>query len=116
MMTQIISPSEELATSERYYQAATQWADADAAASLMEESKSAVLSEMISKVLSENINLAVNRAEVLVKSTDAWKSYVRDTVELRRKSNMAKVEMEYIRMRHSEEMSQEATHRAASRI
>jgi len=103
-------------TSERYHEAAVEWADADAAASLLEETKSAVLSDMVTEMLSKNISMAVNRAEALVKSSSRWRAFVTEMVELRRKANMAKVEMEYIRMRHSEEMSQEATHRAASRI
>ena len=103
-------------TSERYHEVAVEWADADAAASLLEETKSAVLSDMVTEMLSKNISMAVNRAEALVKSSSRWRAFVTDMVELRRKANMAKVTMEYIRMRHSEEMSQEATHRAASRI
>jgi hypothetical protein len=102
--------------SQRYHEAAVQWVDADAAASIMEETKSAVFSEMVSKMISENIKLAVNRAEVLVKSSSAWKTFVTDMVELRRKANMAKVEMEFLRMKFSEQQSVEATHRAEMRV
>ena len=103
-------------TSERYHSAATACVEADAAASLLEETRGAMLSDMVTEMLSKNISMAVNRAEALVKSSSRWRAFVTDMVELRRKANMAKVTMEYIRMRHSEEMSQEATHRAASRI
>jgi len=102
--------------SEQYHEAAIQWVDADAAASIMEESKSSVFSERVSNLISQNINIAINRAEVLVKSSAAWKTYISDMVELRRKANLAKVEMEFLRMKHSENMSQEATHRVESRI
>lgn len=102
--------------SEQYRVAANRWVDADAAASLLEETKSAIFAEMTSKLISENIRLAVNRAEVLVKSSPDWKEHVTKMVEARRQANRYKVEMEYLRMRHSEQQSLEATHRAESRL
>jgi|SRR5882724_415258 len=108
--------SDNRPTSEKYYEAASEWANCDAAASLLEETRSAVLSDMVTEMLSKNISMAVNRAEALVKSSSRWRAFVTDMVELRRKANMAKVTTEYIRMRHSEEMSQEATHRAGLRL
>jgi len=102
--------------SEQYRVAANQWVDADAAASILEETKSAVFAEMTSALLSDNMRLAVNRAEVLVKSSPQWKTHVTSMVEARRQANRFKVEMEYLRMRHSEQQSIEATHRAESRL
>src|SRR5882762_10013374 len=103
-------------TSERYHEAAVEWADADAAASLLEETKSAVLSDMVTEMLSKNISMAVNRAEALVKSSSRWRAFVTDMVELRRKANMANFPRENIGMRHSEKMPQEATLRPGSKI
>jgi hypothetical protein len=102
--------------SEQYRTAANLWVDADAAASLLEETKSAYFADMTSKLISENIKLAVNRAEVLVKSSPQWKDHVTKMVEARRQANLYKVQMEFLRMRFQELMSQEATHRAESRL
>ena len=102
--------------SEQYRIAANLWVDADAAASLLEETKSAIFAEMTSKLIEENIRLAVNRAEVIVKSSKEWKDHVTKMVEARRNANMHKVQMEYLKMRFSEQMSVEATHRAESRL
>jgi len=102
--------------SEQYREAANLWVDADAAASLLEETKSAVFAERTAKLISENIKLAVNRAEVLVKSSPQWKDHVTKMVEARRQANLYKVQMEFLRMRFQELMSQEATHRAEARL
>lgn len=102
--------------SEQYRDAANQWVDADAAASLLEETKSAVFAEMAAKVLEKNKGLAVNRAEVLVKSSPEWKDHVTKMVYARRDANRHKITMEYLRMRHSEQQSQEATYRTEARL
>jgi hypothetical protein len=102
--------------SEQYREAANNWVDADAAASLLEETKSAVFAERVSELIEKNIRLAVNRAEVLVKSSGEWKDHVTKMVEARRQANRYKVTMEYLRMRFSEQMSVEATHRAEARL
>lgn len=102
--------------SEQYREAADQWVDADAAASLLEETKSAIFAEMAAKVLAKNNGLAVNRAEVLVKSSPEWKEHVTKMVHARRDANRHKITMEYLKMRFSEQMSVEATHRAEARL
>lgn len=102
--------------SERYHEAAVQWCDEEAAATILSETKSAIFSEMISNLISSNLNIALNRAEVIVKSSPDWRSYVTRMVDQRKKANLAKVEMEFLRMRFSEQQSAEATHRAEMRI
>lgn len=102
--------------SEQYREAANAWVDADAAASLLEETKSAIFAEMTSKLISENIKLAVNRAEVLVKSSKDWKDHVTKMVQARRDANRHKVQMAYLQMKFSEQQSQEATHRAEMKL
>jgi len=102
--------------SEQYREAANNWVEADAAASLLEETKSAIFADMTGKLISENIKLAVNRAEVLVKSSPQWKDHVTKMVEARRTANLHKVQCEYLKMRFSEQQSIEATHRAEARL
>ena len=102
--------------SEQFREAADQWVDADAAASLLEETKSAVLAEMQSNIISQDIKIAINRAEMLVKASPEWRNHVTKIVEARRQANRYKVKCDYLRMRHSEQQSQEATQRVEARL
>lgn len=102
--------------SEQFRVIARKWVDADEAASIMEETKSTVLSEMISKVITENIGYPVNRAELIAKSSPEYKEFIVQMVQLRSAANLLKVKMEYLRMRHHEENSREATKRAEMRL
>lgn len=103
--------------SEKYRLAGHAWAKLDAAASLLEESKSAVLSQMINK----NLHLgpgqvAFNRAEMLAKASPEWLEYIDKMVKAREEANLAKVNLEFQRMRYGEQQSAEATARAESRL
>src|SRR5260370_42627632 len=88
--------------SEFFEEVAEQWVDADAAASLLEDCKSAFLAE---RMLLHS-DLPVNRAEGLVKSSPEWKDYVEKTVAARRLANLYKLKIEALRMRFSEWQSQ----------
>lgn len=98
--------------SEQFRLAAKEWVDLDGAAALLEETKSAVLSQM----MTAQGDVAVNRAEMTVKSSPEWSSHVMKMVEARRKANLAKVKLEWIRMRFSEQQSFEATKRAEMKL
>ena len=102
----------ELPVSEQYRIVAKKWVDADAAASLLEESKSSFLAKM----MSEHGDMPVSRAEMNVKSSVEWQEYIRSMVEARQKAALLKVQLEYIRMRFSEEQSYEATKRAEMKL
>jgi hypothetical protein len=102
--------------SEQFRLLAKQWVALDAAASLLEETKSAQLSSRIAVLIGANPNLAHNAAERAVKASEEWKKDVEAIVEARRKANLAKVAVEYIRMRHSENQSYEATKRAEMKL
>jgi hypothetical protein len=104
--------SNELPVSEQYRIVAKRWVDADAAASLLEESKSSFLAKM----MSEHGDMPVSRAEMNVKSSVEWQEYIKSMVEARQKAALLKVQLEYIRMRFSEEQSYEATKRAEMKL
>jgi hypothetical protein len=104
--------SNELPVSEQYRIVAKKWVDADAAASLLEESKSSFLAKM----MSELGDMPVSRAEMNVKSSVEWQEYIKSMVEARQKAALLKVQLEYIRMRFSEEQSYEATKRAEMKL
>lgn len=104
--------SDNLPWSEQYRIVAKQWVDADAAATILEDTKSAVMAERMLG-LGE---MAVNKAEAKVKASPEWKRHVESIVNARRAANRLKVQMEYLRMKFSEWQSHEATKRTEARL
>lgn len=100
------------ALSEVYRIAAKEWAGLEAAAKLMEETKSAHLSQMMMATGHD----AVSKAEMVAKASPQWFSYLRDMSKAREAANLKWVEVEWIKMRFSEQQSQEATERAERRL
>lgn len=98
--------------SEEYRLAAKQWVEKEAAASLLEETKSSVLSERMVALG----DLPVSRAEMQVKASDEWRDFVEAMVDARREANLAKVRLEWVRMRHAEQQSADASKRAEMRL
>lgn len=82
----------------------------------MEETKTAVLSEMIGKIIGDNINLPFNKAELAAKSSSEYREFITQMVQLRSKANLMKVKMRYIEMQYGEQQSHEATARAERRL
>ena len=83
--------------SEEYRLAAKTWVELDSAASLLEETKSANLSQMM---LATNAD-SVSKSEMLAKASPQWGEYIEKMVEARRQANLSKVILEWIRMRFS---------------
>jgi len=102
--------------SEQFRLTAKAWVEADEAASLLEETKSAVVSEMITKIIGYNLGMPFNKAELSAKSSPEYKEFITQMVKLRSRANLLKVKLEYIRMRFSEQQSHEATARAERRL
>lgn len=102
--------------SEQFRIVAKEWVEADEAASLLEETKSAAVSEMITKIIGYNIGMPFNKAELAAKSSAEYKEFITEMVKLRSKANLLKVKLEYIRMQFSEQQSHEATARAERRL
>jgi hypothetical protein len=98
--------------SETYRIAAKEWVELDAAADLLEASKSAVLAQMMAALG----DMPVSRAEAAVKAGKEWIDYVEKTVAARKAANLAKVKLEWVRMRFQEQMSAEATNRSERRL
>jgi len=86
--------------------------EAETAASLLEETKSAVLSKMMADLG----DIPVSRAEMRIKATQDWRDYIEKMVEARSQASMLKVEMEFIKMQFSEWQSREATKRAEMKL
>lgn len=99
--------------SERYREAAKRWIEADGAASLMEESKSLCLAERINKLPDD---LSIAKRETMVKASPEWKDYIKSMVDLRTEANLRKAEVEWIKMRFQEWVSEQATARAEAKL
>jgi hypothetical protein len=106
----MMNPEQPL--SEQFRIVAKKWVDADSAASLLEETKSAVLARM----MSAQGDMPVNRAELNVKSSEEWLEFVTKMVKARERAALLKVQLEYLRMRFNEWQSHNATKRAEMRL
>lgn len=98
--------------SQIWKEAADDWVDKDAAARLLEETKSLRFAQRCAMLG----DIPVNRAEQAVKADRGWYEEVVKTVDSRTEANKAKVLMESIKMRHSEHMNDEANHRTEARL
>ncbi len=101
-----------LPLSEQFRVIAKKWVDADAAASMLEESKSSFLAQL----MAGQGDMPVSRAEMNVKASQDWRDYIKSMVEAREKASLLKVQLEYIRMRFHEWQSHEATKRAEMKL
>jgi hypothetical protein len=101
-----------LPLSEQYRIVAKAYVDADSAASLLEETKSAVLARMMTSLG----DMPVSRAEMQTKASKEWGEFITSMVEARQKAAFLKVKLEYIRMKFHEWQSIEASKRAEMRL
>lgn len=104
--------TDNLQISEQYRIVAKQWVEADAAADLLEESKSAFLAQLMTK----EGDLPVSRAEMNVKASEEWTGYIKRMVEARQRANLLKVKLEFLRMKFSEWNSEAANRRAEMKL
>jgi predicted hydrolase (HD superfamily) len=98
--------------SEQFRIVAKEWVAADSAANLLEESKSATLSQRMMALG----DMPVSRAEMTVKASTEWTGYLEAMNAARERANLLKVKLEYLRMRFSENQSAEASKRAEMRL
>jgi hypothetical protein len=98
--------------SEQFRLAAKDWVDKDSAASMLEETKSAVLSQKMAALG----DMPVSKAELTVKASEEWHEFVKGMVNARTSANLAKVKLEWIRLKFNEWQSENATKRAEMRL
>lgn len=98
--------------SEQYRLAALDYVDAEAAADLLENLKSAFLSQEMQR----HGNIAVNKAEQSVKASPQWEDYIEKMVNARKAANLKKVEVEFLKMKFYESQSHDANKRAEMRL
>lgn len=105
-------PDSNLPWSEQFRIAANHWVDAEAAASLLEGTKSAFLAQK----MADHAEMPVSRAEMNVKSSPEWVDYVTKMAAQRKEANRRKVQLEYLRMKFQEWSSHEASARTEARL
>ena len=98
--------------SELYREAATRWADLDAAARMLEEGKSAVLSQRMAQCG----DMPVSKAELQVKASPFWADYIKKMVNAKTAANKARIEMEFVKMQAWEQQSRQAYERQEMRM
>lgn len=98
--------------SEQFAEKGRLWAEKESAASLLEDCKSSVMAQRQAMLG----DIAVNKAEQIVKASPDWMEYIERTVAARREANLAKVQMEFLRMKFSEHQSYEANQRTEARL
>lgn len=101
-----------LPISEQFRVIAKKWVDADSAANMLEETKSAFLNQLM---LAQG-EMAVSKAEMNVKASAEWKEYVESMVNARKTANLLKVQLEYIKMQFYEWQSHNANKRAEMKL
>jgi hypothetical protein len=98
--------------SEQFRVTAKQWVELDRAATMLEETKSAVLSQRMNALG----DMPVSHAERTVKAAPEWQDFIKTMVDARTQANLKKVQMEYLRMKFSEWQSENANRRAEMRL
>lgn len=101
-----------LPISEQFRLVAKEWVEADSAARLLEETKTAVLAQR-KKLLGD---MPDTHAEKEVKASAEWHDFVAGMVKARTQANLKKVQLEYIKMQFAEAQSYEATKRAEMKL
>lgn len=101
-----------LPPSEQYRLAAKAWVELDGAARMLEECKTAVLSQK-QKALGD---IPAAHSEREVKASDEWMAFIKSMVDARTAANLARVRMKWCEMKFQEWNSANATRRAEMRL
>ena len=105
-------PEADRPISEMYRVVAKQWVDADAAASLLEDTKQPIFSQLV--LASTDTSIA--RAEHTARASLAYREHVEKINEARKRANLLKVQMRYLEMRFSEWQAGDANQRAERKM
>lgn len=98
--------------SEQYRLAALDWVAQDAAARMLEEGKTTFLAQRKAALG----DMPDSKAERMVKSSAEWSDYIKKMVNAKTAANRQRVELDYLRMRHMERTSEEATARTERKL
>jgi len=98
--------------SEQYRLAAVDWVRLEAAATMLENGKSAFTAQQIAKTTGKS----EAEKERKVKASEAFSNYIKNMTNARAAANEAKVEVDYIKMKSWEHQAQDATRRAEMKM
>lgn len=90
----VVMPNKERPITEQFRLSAKAWVKREEAACLLEETKTATLSQLMLK----QGDMPVSRAEMNVKASKDWTEFVASMVKARSAANLAKVRMEWVRI------------------
>lgn len=102
----------DLPVSEQYRLAARDWVDMDAAARMLEEGKSAYIAQQIDKLG----DMPHAKADRQVRASKAYADYIKNMVNAKTAANRQRVELDYLKMRHMERVSEEANARSERKL
>ena len=105
-------PESEKPISEQFRITAKAWCDAEAAAQLLEDTKSAVLSQRMMALG----DMPVSKAEMRVKASLDWHDHIAKIVDARKEANLKKVQLDYLKMKHMEYTNANANYRAERKM
>ena len=105
-------PARDRPLSEEYRLAAKEWVALDGAARLLEETKTAVLSQK----MKQQGDMPVSKAELIVKASDEWRDFIERMCKARTDANLAKVRLEWVRMKFQEWQAMDASARAEMKL
>jgi len=97
---------------ELYRLAGEDWAEKEAAASILEDTKGSVMAQRQAALG----DIAVNKAEQIVKASPEWVIHVTKIIQARKEANLAKVHLEVIRMNYMKEQASQANRRTEMRM
>lgn len=97
---------------EEYRLAGEDWVDKEAAASILEETRTAYRAQK----QVELGDIPVSRAEQAVLASAGWSQFVTDMVEARRVANLSKVHLKVVEMRYFKEQNANANARTEMKM
>ena len=97
---------------ELYRIAGEDWADKEAAASVLEDTKGSVMAQRQAALG----DIAVNRAEQIVRASPEWVNHINQIVQARKEANLAKIHLEVVRMNYMREQAEQANRRTEMRM
>jgi hypothetical protein len=109
-------PQKQRLISSVYYEVGSKWVDLDAAARILEETKTALLSQRKLEVEAQGGKMSKAQAEDLVRASPEWRDHLHKIVNARTAANRERLKLETLRMRHAEQQSKEATARHEARL
>lgn len=110
-------PKRERPLSEQFRLIALEYADAEAAACVLEELKTTTLEKLKSDIIDRaEEKMPESRAERLAKCSAEWDIYVRQMCDARAKANKKRLQLAYIKLRFAEWQAADASARAEYKL